>query len=671
MNISYHKFLLSTFFLISLILINHFRSAAQNAPPMEWQKTLGGSGDDIPLAICQNNEGNFMVAGSTDSEDGDVTASFGNDDLWLTLLSPNGELIWQKSLGGSSSEEAQAIVPLENGDYVIGGYTSSDDGDATDNHGKADFWILRIDGSGNIIWQKSFGGSEVDKISSIIQTSDGGFIAVGSTNSNGGDVSGNHGGNDYWIVKISSEGELQWQKCAGGSDDDYGQSIVQISDGSFTCIGYSLSNDGDVTGNHGTFDCWMVNMDSDGNLQWEKSLGGSGHDLVRYMRSTPDGGYIFSGHTDSPDGDVTGNFDSDDYWVVRLNSAAEIQWAKCFGGYKDDCSYGLLSTSDGGFIVSGHSFSSDGDKNCHLGGPDYWVFRLDADGNMLWQECMGGYNLPNEDYPLDMIQSIDEGFVIVGKSNSNDGDKTVGYGQFDYWVVKLSCEFPDTVYLDADNDGFGNLLQSIVSCPGVVAGYVSNSLDCDDNNASINPSASEFCNNLDDNCNGDIDDDVIFTTYYADTDGDNYGDPNNSISNCVPVNGYVPDSTNCNDTDPNINPSATEIANNNIDDDCDGDIDEFGVGISGLNSQSTNLSVFPNPTDGVFELLLNLPASENGDVKIEVISVFGQVMISQNTALDKGKLQERIQLNDFADGVYLVKVTQGSRIFGSQINLQK
>jgi hypothetical protein len=236
-----------------------------------------------------------------------------------------------------------------------------------------------------IAWQKCFGGSKDDEAKSIQQTSDGGFIVAGKTWSNDGDVTGNHGDGDvwevffqadFWVVKLSATGEIQWQKCLGGSDYDWVNSIQQTSDGGFIIAGETYSNDGDVTENHGYRDFWIVKLSATGEIQWQKSLGGSWEDEAKSIQQTSDGGFIVAGYTALNDGDVTGNHGGKDFWVVKLSAEGEIQWQKCLGGSKDDEAESIQQTNDGGFIVAGYTASKDGDITGNHGGKDFWVVKL-------------------------------------------------------------------------------------------------------------------------------------------------------------------------------------------------------------------------------------------------------------------------------------------------------
>jgi len=183
-----------------------------------------------------------------------------------------------------------------------------------------------------IEWQKSLGGIIDDVAYCVQQTSDGGYIVGGYAVSNNGDVSLNHGNNDYWIVKLDASANITWQKCLGGSNVDKGYSVEQTSDGGYIVAGESLSIDGNVTGNHGSYDCWIVKLDANGNIMWQKSLGGTLHDSGNSIQQTKDGGFILAGFSYSNDGDVTGNHGNRDFWIVKLDSAGNITWQKSLGG---------------------------------------------------------------------------------------------------------------------------------------------------------------------------------------------------------------------------------------------------------------------------------------------------------------------------------------------------
>ena len=271
---------------------------------------------------------------------------------------------WQRSLGGSGEDVVYSSIQQTSDDgFIVAGRSTSNDGDVSGAHGSSDYWVTKLDSSGNLLWQKTLGGMATDIAYSVQQTSDGGFIVAGHSTSSDGDVlSGNKGGFDQWITKLDASGNLLWENSMGGSADDHALDIQETSDGGFLVIGESQSSDGDVlSGNKGGFDEWITKLDASGNLLWEKSFGGSADDGVRSARQTSDGGFIIAGRSASSDGDVlSGNKGGLDQWITKLDASGNLLWEKSFGGSADDNASSVQQTSDGGFIVAGYSYSSDG-----------------------------------------------------------------------------------------------------------------------------------------------------------------------------------------------------------------------------------------------------------------------------------------------------------------------
>jgi len=297
----------------------------------------------------------------------------------VVKLDADGNLIWQKCLGGFGDDRGQSIEQTTDGGYIVAGYSDSNDGDVSGNHGLEDYWVVKLDGDGSLVWQKALGGSSNEYLQSIQQTTDGGFIVAGNTFSNDGNVSGNHGNDDYWIVRLDTAGEIMWQKCLGGSIDDFAHSIQQTNDGGFIVAGSSSSNDSDVTGNHGGGDDWIVKLDIVGNIVWQKSLGGSDNDVAGSIQQTFDNGFIVAGSSDSNDGDVSGNQGDLDYWIVKLDMEGNLVWQKCLGGSSTEGAFSIQQTADSGYIIAGRSGSSDSDVTFNHGMADYWIVKLAPD----------------------------------------------------------------------------------------------------------------------------------------------------------------------------------------------------------------------------------------------------------------------------------------------------
>ncbi len=442
--------------LASVILGFANATSAQTQIPIQWQNCLGGSQRDVANSIIQTNDGGYVVAGMTESIDGDVSGYNGNRDFWVVKISSTGALQWQKCLGGSGYDEAKSIKQTADGGYVVAGVTESTDGDVTGLNGSYDFWVVKLTGSGALQWQQCFGGSLEDVANSIVQTTDGGYILTGKTNSPDGDVSGYHDNlasqlDDIWVVKISSSGSLQWQKCLGGWAIEAGNSIIQTNDGGYAVAGYATVEDGDVTGyNGGDTDLWVVKLSSSGSIQWQKCLGGTGSyasfegETAKSIIQTPDGGYIVAGSTNSNDGDVTGfhaGTQHRDFWVVKLNGIGALQWQKCLGGTGDDIAYSIFATTDGGCVVAGTTTSDDGDVGASPIGSTIWTIKLSSFGTLQWQKRIGGPSTGvagANSIANSVIQTTDGDFVLTGHVSSNGGDVSGFNGGYsDYWVVKL------------------------------------------------------------------------------------------------------------------------------------------------------------------------------------------------------------------------------------------
>lgn len=254
-----------------------------------------------------------------------------------------------------------------------------------------------------IKWQRSFGGLANDCSQSIQQTTDGGYVTGGFSLSN---LNGNHGGADYWIVKLDTVGNIEWQKCFGGSYNDIAYFVEQTNDDGYIIAGITWSSDGDVVGNHGGSDCWIVKLNSTGEIEWQKCFGGSNDEESYSIKQTNDGGYVVTGYTFSNNGNVSGYHGGYDFWIFKIDSIGIIEWQKCLGGTYDDVSYSINQTLDGGYIISGYSRSSDGDLSVNQGNSDFWVIKLNLNYEYVENtNLFSGINIyPN---PIDDIFNLD------------------------------------------------------------------------------------------------------------------------------------------------------------------------------------------------------------------------------------------------------------------------
>jgi len=292
----------------------------KNNGNLDWSQCYGGHAEDKAYYLLQTPDNGYLIAGSAKSYDGDITGHIGEYDYWIVKTTSDGLIEWEKSYGGSQWDGwNMEIHATTDGGYIIGGSSESNDGDVSGNWGDFDIWIVKLMSDGNITWEKNYGGYGWDRFLSMVQAPDGGYIVVGTTEShNSGDVGTNHGGFDAWAFKTSADGNLEWQQCLGGSETDGFTGVVVDNDANFILSGYTESNNFDVSGNHGDYDFWLVKLAPSGYILNQMCLGGSGADWCFNIHKTDDYGYIVSGNSNSNDGDITGNHGNNDTWVVKL-----------------------------------------------------------------------------------------------------------------------------------------------------------------------------------------------------------------------------------------------------------------------------------------------------------------------------------------------------------------
>jgi hypothetical protein len=413
------------------------------------EKLLGAIGFESECSIQKTTDGGYIITAQTNSsEDRDVTGiNHGNLDCWIVKLNALGTIVWNRLLGGTGSDKPFNIVQTTDGGYLVACYSnSSANGDVTaTSHGDYDYWVVKLDVNGIIVWNKLLGGAGDDHGTTVQQTSDGGYIVAGYSNSSatGNVTATNHGDFDYWIVKLDASGNIVWNKLFGGNNLEVIYSIQQTADGGYIAAGLSSSSvNGNVTAtNHGASDNWIIKLDAAGNIIWNKLLGGTLVDNATVIQETADGGYIVAGFSESSaTGDVTGiNHGVYDYWIVKLNPSGNITWNKLLGGISEERPTSIQQAPDGGYIVAGYSFSSaNGDVTVPGHGSfDYWIVKLDAVGNIIWNKLLGGNG--SEQFPK--IQVIADGYIVAGQSSSSaNGDvKGVNNGNYDLWIVKLDA----------------------------------------------------------------------------------------------------------------------------------------------------------------------------------------------------------------------------------------
>lgn len=411
---------------------------------VDWIKNFGGSGEETAQAIISTSDGGYAVLGFTNSLDGDITGKTTDvNDYWLLKLDADGNLQWNKTYGGSKDDRGQSIVQTSDNGFAVVGYAMSSDGDGSNNEGFHDNWILKLNASGTIEWEKSFGFSGHDHSYDVVETADGGFFFVGFLDVTASEGQGNagkggfltrHGVGEFWGTKLDAQGNLEWRRFFGGTNNDRAHGVVQASDGGFVIAGFSESDDFDISGTKGSYDFWVIKVSGDGELVWERSYGGTGIEISYDIAKTNDNAYVVTGNTFSTDTDISKNNGESDVWLIKIDDTGNLVWEKTFGGTKFDAAQGVRLSKDGGFIISGNTKSVDIDATSNAGENDLWVIKTDAEGNLLWQSSFGGSGL---DFGFDAIETDTNGIIFVGESGSSDFPNLVNKGKSDAVVIKI------------------------------------------------------------------------------------------------------------------------------------------------------------------------------------------------------------------------------------------
>ncbi|MFL5747802.1 MAG: hypothetical protein ACJ751_24215 [Niastella sp.] len=403
---------------------------------INWQKMLGGTDLDGANDAKKTSDGGLIVTGYSKSADGDLTGNKGGEDILVAKLDASGNKQWVKNFGGSLADNGNAVVTTTDGGYIIAGTTQSSDGDIPSNQGNSEVVILKLDASGNKSWVKTYGGSLLDETTSIITTIDGGYLVLARTTSTDGIATGNHGGSDIMLIKLDASGDEQWVKLLGGSLNDLPGQIVLNADGGFMLCGSSASKDGDISSNKGGFDYLLMKLDASGNKVWDKTFGGSGSEYARGL-ITEYGGYVLTGSTDSNDGDVSFNHGgASDIWVVYAGASGIKQWEKTFGGSQEDYSYCITPGTEGRIIVAGYSNSKEGETSNNKGSYDLLFLNLTINGSLAPSSFGGSMS----DRSSAIIPVGNRTYVVAGYSSSTDGDFSGnhGNGNDDAFLMKLS-----------------------------------------------------------------------------------------------------------------------------------------------------------------------------------------------------------------------------------------
>ncbi len=370
---------------------------ALEPPDSLWSRTYGGADNESCYHFEPTADGGYVLVGATRSW------GAGNADFWMVKTNANGDSLWSHTFGGSDLDACSRVLPVSTRGYVLAGNTYSF------GAGSADFWFVRTDASGDSIESRTYGGSSVESCGSMLPTLGGGYALVGATHSFA------VGYDDYWLVKTASNGDSLWSRTYGGPEDAFCSAVLQNADGSFILAGARSAV------GVGQRDFWMVKANSNGDSLWSRTYGGPYDDACTAATHTSDGGYTLAGWLEVS---TEGNRD---FWMVKTSANGDSLWSRTFGGSSNERCNSIHETADGGFILTGYTYSFG------AGGYDFWLVRTDANGDSLWSRTFGG----NEnDHGYETHQTSDGGYITAGYTYS------FGAGGGDFWLVKMGPEKP-------------------------------------------------------------------------------------------------------------------------------------------------------------------------------------------------------------------------------------
>ncbi len=430
-------------FLFTCLLIRVHIHAQTPAPKILAQKTIGGSLNETLNSTYPTSDGGYLMGGQTSSADGDIQGlRKGLADAWVVKTDATGTILWQTDLAGSKDDVVTSVKETSDQGAIVLGYTASTDGDFLSNHGLTDVFVTKLSKTGSIEWIRCFGGTLEEKSGEIIVSSEGGYLFTGSAKSYNGDLFSKFPvDSDAWVVKITTSGMMSWQQLFTGLYSDMCKAAKQMPNKNYVVV----SNIGIASGTNQREDIFISVLLPNGNVQNQYSYGGTRQDLAASIETTPDGGFVIIGKSNSNNGTLIQNQGNFDIWILKMSSTYAMQWQKTFGGgefeggINSEAFGNIKPTDDGGYIFASCTNSKNGDvRNTPIswssGQGRVWVVKLNCKQEIQWQNVFGGNG---GDYGVFVEQKTDKSYVIAANTNSNDGDVLSNKGSQDFWMFKL------------------------------------------------------------------------------------------------------------------------------------------------------------------------------------------------------------------------------------------
>jgi hypothetical protein len=365
-----------------------------------WAQTYDrDTSDDNAFSLVETSDGGYAMLGTTNASFAD------SSDFWLVKTDLNGNVEWDMTYGGADVETGRSLVETFDGGYAMLGTT------ATSGVDNIDFWLVKTDSSGHMEWNMTYGGADVETGSSLVATSDGGYALIGVTASFGA------GNTDLWLIKTDAAGNMEWNQTYGGATVELGGSLVATSDG-----GYAIA--GSWNCSSGGMDFWLIKTDAMGTAEWNMTYGGSDYDGAASLVITSDGGYAIAGYTESFGAGER------DAWLVKTDADGNMEWNQTYGGVKEDVASSLVTLSDGSYVIAGTRDLVYDPGLIHgltTTTGDFWLVKTNSSGHMEWNMTYGGSAY---DGAKSLVTTSDGGYALVGSTLS------FGFGGGDFWLIK-------------------------------------------------------------------------------------------------------------------------------------------------------------------------------------------------------------------------------------------
>ena len=427
------------------------------APVINWQQRLGGSSDEAWESVCIAGDGSIVVCGYTSSINGDAGEGRGGTDAWVARFSVFGELIWKKRYGGTKLDFANSIARGEGGGFIVAGVSYSDDGDLSGNHGYSDAWLLKLNDLGEKEWSYLYGGECFEEAVAVQHAAGGGYVVAGGSCSDENQYQWEHRGlYDGWVFHVDGGGRMLWQHNFGGSGNDYIYHLDEGNEGEWILAGVTNSNDGDIEINYGNSDAWLVSVSKEGILQWSRTYGGEGNDRFLSVHRSLNGNMFASGYFQKGV-----DFDG---WVLKAGMGGDVLKQAFYGGGGPDYLVGSAITGDGGGIFCGSTQSAFEGFSVSGSNGDAWFIKIDNNLDVQWQFVDGG-----EDPDAYVAVSVSENnrVYLAGYTESSGVGLPDAHGMQDSWLVSMTADILNEVREFEQKQMF-NIFPNPVKSSGVI-----------------------------------------------------------------------------------------------------------------------------------------------------------------------------------------------------------